>query len=134
MSSEDKDVMEALTQLKNSSLLKLETNHSLAKEAIESYYNYVTVNPEVAKEALEILSIDSNKIYLDYLERLTRLNEEVSQRLMDASNIALKKAIEKKKPKSARMKTKVTVKPKSRTSLKKTVVKPKTQTSLKKKR
>ena len=123
--SANKEVMNALTQLKQSSLMKLDANHDLAKEAIQNHYNFISASPEDAAKALEILSSDSNRIYLDYLERLTRLNEEVTQRLMDSANNALKKALVSKK--TSRAKTR-SVKPKTRSVKPKTrSVKPKTR-------
>jgi hypothetical protein len=83
-----------LVQLKKSSESKIDASYELAKRVNESYYNYAMANPEIAKKALALASEDTRRIYLDYLERLSRLNEQVMQRIIDASDAALRKCME----------------------------------------
>jgi uncharacterized protein YaaW (UPF0174 family) len=94
MAQSDERATEALMQLKKSSQLKIDAHYNLAKNAIENYYSYAVTDPELAKKAVALASEDTMKIYLDYLERVTRLNEEMMQRLIDASSNALKKCMQ----------------------------------------
>lgn len=94
MAQSDERATEALMQLKKSSQIKVDAHYNLAKNAIENYYNYAVTDPELAKKAIAIASEDTVRIYLDYLERVTRLNEEMMQRLIDASDNALRKCMQ----------------------------------------
>ena len=69
--------IEALRQLKVSSESRLDAQYELSKRVNESYYNYVMATPEITKKALALASEETRKIYLDYLEKLARLNEQV---------------------------------------------------------
>jgi hypothetical protein len=85
--------IEALRQLKVSSESRLDAQYELSKRVNESYYNYVMATPEITKKALALASEETRKIYLDYLEKLARLNEQVMQRIIEASDDALKKCM-----------------------------------------
>lgn len=85
--------IEALSQLKKSTDSRLDAHYELSKRVNESYYNYAMANPEITKKALALASEETRKIYLDYLERLARLNEQIMERLIDASDQALKKCM-----------------------------------------
>jgi hypothetical protein len=87
-----------LTSLtKRASQMNLETHFHVAQRLNDVYFKYSTAPPEVVREATRTASEDHSLIYLDFLQKLIRLHEELSDRMIDASNRALEKSLAARK-------------------------------------
>jgi hypothetical protein len=109
------------SQLKRSSEMGLETNFHIAQKANDVHFKFATAPPEVAREAIGIATQEHSIIYLDYLQKLTRLNEELADRMMDASTDALEKCVaarERADQRKVKRKPVVSTKPKRSTKRK----------------
>ena len=73
--------------------MNLETNFHLARKAIETHFEFSAAKPELARVAIITVAKEHSRIYMDYLQKLTRLNEELADRILDASRKALAECI-----------------------------------------
>lgn len=99
-------------QMKRASLMNLNANFHLARKAAETYFEFSAAKPEIAREAMTGVAHEHSRIYMDYLQKLTRLNEELADRILDASRKALAECIRSEKAPVAKRKSKPKSKPK----------------------
>jgi hypothetical protein len=87
-----------LTSLtKRATQMNLETHFHVAQRLNDVYFRFSTAPPEVVREATRTASEEHSLIYLDFLQKMIRLHEELSDRMIDASNRALEKSLAARK-------------------------------------
>lgn len=72
--------------------MNLETHFHIAQRLNDIYFKFSTAPPEVTREAIRTASEEHSIIYLDFLQKMIRLHEELSDRMIDASNRALERS------------------------------------------
>lgn len=78
---------------KRASQMNLETHFHIAQRLNDVYFRFSNASPEVVREATRAASEEHSIIYLDFLQKIIRLHEELSDRMIDASNRALEKSL-----------------------------------------
>ena len=78
--------------MKRASQMNLETHFHIAQRLNDIYFKFSTAPPEVTREAIRTASEEHSIIYLDFLQKMIRLHEELSDRMIDASNRALERS------------------------------------------
>jgi hypothetical protein len=78
--------------MKRASQMNLETHFHIAQRFNDIYFKFSTAPPEVTREAIRTASEEHSIIYLDFLQKMIRLHEELSDRMIDASNRALERS------------------------------------------
>lgn len=73
--------------------MNLETHFHIAQRLNDVYFRFSNASPEVVREATRAASEEHSIIYLDFLQKIIRLHEELSDRMIDASNRALEKSL-----------------------------------------
>jgi hypothetical protein len=77
--------------------MSLDAKLDLARKAAETYFAFAGADPAVAQEAMVTAAQEHSRIYMDYLQQLTRLNEELADRILDASNRSLLESLQTKR-------------------------------------
>jgi hypothetical protein len=83
--------------MKRASQMNVETHFHIAQRLNDVYFKFSTAPPEVAREATRTASEEHSIIYLDFLQKMIRLHEELSDRMIDASNRALERCFAARK-------------------------------------
>ncbi len=89
-------------QWRRSTLMNLDTKLDLARKAAETYFAFSAADPEIAQEAMVIAAQEHSRIYMDYLQKLTRLNEELADRMLESSSKALSECQQTSRRKTSR--------------------------------
>ena len=85
--------LDKLAELKKATDIKLSSHFHISKKINDVVFAYTNVHPDIARQAMEIASQEHSMIYLDYIQKLTMLGEELADRMLDASNEALQRSI-----------------------------------------
>jgi hypothetical protein len=82
-----------LSELKKAIDIKLSSDFNISKKITDIIFAYANVHPDIAREATEIALQDHSIIYLDYYQKLNMLNDQLGDRMLDASNEALQRCL-----------------------------------------
>jgi hypothetical protein len=77
--------------MKRASQMNLEAHFHIAQRLNDIQFKFSTAPPEVVREAVRTAGEEHSIIYLDFLQKMIRLHQELSDRMIDASNRALER-------------------------------------------